>query len=158
MGKENSIRSLKILFCHWQSQQLFHPILLETKTLFPQKISVMATPEVLFAYFFFHSLSFKKESKQRKFHKVSEGTFLLLTVSATFLPIFLETKTLFPQKISVMATPKVLFAYFFFHSLSFKKESEQRKFRKVSEATFPLLSAPATFPPIFLETKTLFPQ
>ena len=74
--------SLKQLLLCWQSQRLLYPIFLETLILFSPKILVMASPKVLFAYFFFQ----EKVSGQRKFHEFSEATVALLAVSATFLP------------------------------------------------------------------------
>ncbi len=53
VGKENFRRALRQKFLSRYSQRLFHPILLETSTLFSPKTSVMATPKVLFASFFF---------------------------------------------------------------------------------------------------------
>ena len=74
--------SLKQPLLCWQSHPLFYPIFLETSTLFSPKISVMASPKVLFAYFFFQ----EKVGGQRKFHEFSEATVALLAVSSTFLP------------------------------------------------------------------------
>ena len=74
--------SLKQPLLCWQSHPLFYPIFLETSTLSYHKISVMASPKVLFAYFFLE----EKVGGQRKFHEFSEATVALLAVSSTFLP------------------------------------------------------------------------
>ena len=82
VGKENFVRSLRQPSLCWHSQPLFYPIPLETSILFSHKILVMASPEVLFDYFFFQ----EKVGEQKKLCKTSEATIPLLALSATFLP------------------------------------------------------------------------
>ena len=142
VSKENFVMSLRQPSLCWHSQPLFYPIPLETSILFSHKILVMASPEVLFDYFFFQ----EKVGEQKNFVKPLRQPSLCWHSQPLFYQIFLEVSILFSRKISVMASPEVLFDYFFFQ----EKVGEQKKLCKTSEATIPLLALSATFLPNIL--------
>ena len=88
VSKENFRRSLRVGFLCWSSLRLFHtlesqPNALGNHNFIPSKHVSDGYARSSFCLLFL-LLSFKKESRQRKFQEVSEGRFPLLVVSAAF--------------------------------------------------------------------------